>query len=204
MVFSAMSALPLSEYIPGQPGDRFDPYVRLIRSLLPRTSCVAMFGPAGELLWSTETTTGAELMNIVDDALLSTRANPDSAGQMRLLGGNLPVYLWALRDDQRQLLCLLSVVGRPNDAQDKRSPDFAFVGQLLAPAVECLRRELIAQATIDDLTRTVGGLDKDLNLLLTQDHAGLPTAEAGAGDLQQLLQQIIEHLRASTGALLVP
>jgi len=204
MVFAAMDALPFTDYVPGEPGDRFDPYVRLIRSLLPRTSCVAMFGPSGALMWSTETMTGPDLLNVVDDALLSTRANPDSAGQMRLLSGNLPVYYWALRDDERQLLCLLTVLSRPNDAQDRRNPDFAFVGQLLAPAVECLRRELIARAAIDDLNRTVGGLDKDLNLLLTQDHAELPSAEAGAGDLQQLLQQTIEHLRASTGALLVP
>src|SRR5215831_6820389 len=204
IVSTAMSALPFSDYVPGQPGERFEPYVRLIRSLLPRTSCVAMFGPAGELLWSTETTTGPELMNIVDDALLSTRANPDSAGQMRLLAGNLPVYLWALRDDERQLLALLTVVGRAYEANDRRNQEFSFVGQLLAPAVECLRREMIARAAIEELTHTVGGLDKDLNLLLTQDSAGLPTAEAGAGALQQLLQQTIEHLGASTGALLVP
>ena len=204
MVVAAMDALPFTDYVPGKPGDRFDPYVRLIRSLLPRTSCVAMFGPSGALMWSTETMTGPDLLNVVDDALLSTRANPDSAGQMRLLSGNLPVYYWALRDDERQLLCLLTVLSRPNDAQDRRNPAVAFVGQLLAPAVECLRRELIARAAIDDLNRTVGGLDKDLNLLLTQDHAELPSAEAGAGDLQQLLQQTIEHLRASTGALLVP
>ena len=199
-----MSALPFSDYVPGQPGERFDPYVRLIRSLLPRTSCVAMFGPAGELLWTTEAVAGPDLINIVDDALLSTRANPESAGQVRLLDGNVPVYVWALRDEERQLLSLLAVVGRGNDLNDRRSHDFSFVCQLLAPAVECLRRELIARAAIDELTHTVGGLDKDLNLLLTQDSAELPTAESGAGDLQQLLQQTIEHLRASTGALLVP
>ena len=39
-----------SEYVPGQPGVRFDPYVRLVRSLLPRTSCIALFGPSGELI----------------------------------------------------------------------------------------------------------------------------------------------------------
>jgi len=204
MVFAAMGALPISDYVPGQPGDRFDPYVRLIRSLLPRTGCVAMFGPAGELIWTTETVSGPDLMNIVDDALLSTRANPDSAGQMRLLDGNVPVYLWALRDDEQQLLALLAVVSRASDAHDRRGTDFSFVCQLLAPAVECLRRELIAHATIEELNHTVGGLDKDLNLFLTQDSAGLPSAEASAGDLQQLLQQTIEHLRASTGALLVP
>jgi hypothetical protein len=122
IVFAAMSAVPFSDYVPGQPGDRFDPYVRLIRSLLPRTSCVAMFGPSGELIWSTEAMTAPELLNVVDDALLSTRANPDSAGQMRHLNGNLPVYLWALRDDERQLLCLLTVLSRANDAQDRRNP----------------------------------------------------------------------------------
>jgi len=204
MVFTPMSALPLNDYVPGQPGDRFDPYIRLIRSLLPRTSCVAMFGPAGELLWTTENVAGPDLINIVDDALLSTRVNPESAGQMRLLDGNIPVYLWALRDGAQQLLSLLAVVGRGNEVHEKRSGDFSFVCQLLAPAVECLRRELIARATIDELAHTVGGLDKDLNLLLTQDSAGLPTAEAGGGDLQQLLQQTIEHLRAHNGALLVP
>ena len=88
-----MSAPSFSDYVPGQPGDRFDPYVRLIRSLLPRASCVAMFGPAGEMLWTTDATTGPDLINVIDDALLSTRANPESAGQMRLLAGNLPVCL---------------------------------------------------------------------------------------------------------------
>ena len=41
MVFAAMSALPVTDYVPGQPGDRFDPYVRLIRSLLPRFEALA-------------------------------------------------------------------------------------------------------------------------------------------------------------------
>ena len=140
MVFAAMSALPVTDYVPGQPGDRFDPYVRLIRSLLPRTSCVALFGPAAELIWTTDAMTGPDLINLVDDAVLSTRADPESASQMRLLAGNIPVYLWALRDDEQQLLALLTVVGRANDAQDRRGNDFSFVCQLLAPAVECLRR----------------------------------------------------------------
>jgi diguanylate cyclase (GGDEF)-like protein len=199
-----MSAVPDSEFIPGQPGARFDPYVRLVRSLLPRTSCVSMFGPAGELLWSTDPMTGPDLMNIVDDAMLTARANPDSAGQMRLLGEHQPVYLCPLRDDAGQLLVLLTVMCRPNDARDKRNHDFSFAYSLLAPAIECLRRDLISHASIEELTATVGGLDKNLNLLLRQ---GASDAVAGADDaneLQHLLQQTIEHLRATTGALLVP
>jgi hypothetical protein len=111
--------------------------VRLVRSLLPRTSCVSMFGPAGELLWSTDPMTGPDLMNIVDDAMLTARANPDSAGQMRLLGDHQPVYLCPLRDDAQQLLALLTVMCRPNDARDKRNHDFSFAYSLLAPAIEC-------------------------------------------------------------------
>jgi diguanylate cyclase (GGDEF)-like protein len=192
-----------SEYVPGQPGTRFDPYVRLVRSLMPRASCVAMFGPSGELHWSTDPMTGPDLMNIVDDALLAARTNPDSAGQLRLLAGQQPVYLCALRDSEKQLLALLAVLSRPSEAPgDKRSNDFSFAHSLLGPALECLRRELVAGATIDELTQIVGGLDKNLNLLL--QHGGAEPSDSDANELQQLLQQTIELLRACTGALLVP
>ena len=193
-----------SEYVPGQPGARFDPYVRLVRSLLPRTTCVAMFGAGGELAWSTDTMTGPDLMNIVDDALMSAGANPGGAGQLRLLAGNLPVYLCSLHDDSQQLLSILAVVCRPADDKDRKTPDFTFAYSLLAPVLECLRRDLIAHATIEELNQTVGGLDKDLNLLLAQGAESTQSNADGANELQQLLQQTIEHLRASTGALLVP
>jgi diguanylate cyclase (GGDEF)-like protein len=198
-----MSVPADSEYVPGQPGARFDPYVRLIRSLLPRAACIAMFGPSGELSWSTDPMTGPDLMNSVDDALLSARANPESAGQTRLLEGSQPVYLCALRDESRELLALLAVVCRPSDGHDRRNHDFSFAYSLLAPAVECLRRDLIARATIEELTETLGGLDKDLNLLLTQgtEHG---SAGDGGNELPQLLQQTLEHLHADTGTLLVP
>ena len=124
-----------SEYVPGQPGARFDPYVRLVRSLLPRTTCVAMFGAGGELAWSTDTMTGPDLMNIVDDALMSAGANPGGAGQLRLLAGNLPVYLCSLHDDSQQLLSILAVVCRPADDKDRKTPDFTFAYSLLAPVL---------------------------------------------------------------------
>jgi diguanylate cyclase (GGDEF)-like protein len=199
-----MNPLTDKDYVPGQPGGRFDPYVRLLRSLLPRTSCISLFGPAGELWWSTETVTGPDLVNAVDDALLSTRANPESAGQMRLLDGNQPVYLCALRDEEQQLLALMAVTCRAHEAHEKRNQDFLFAYSLLAPALECLRRELLAHDTIEELNRTLGGLDKDLNLLLAQGVGEHPGETEGANDLQLLLRQTIEHLRANTGALLVP
>jgi diguanylate cyclase (GGDEF)-like protein len=200
-----MSSPPQSIPVPGQPGARFEPYVQLVRSLLPRTTSIAMFGPAGEMQWSTDTMTGPDLMNSVEDALLGARSSPASTGQLRLLAGNLPVYLFSLRDEAQQLLALLAIVCRANEGKDKRNHDFSFACSLLAPALECLRRELIARATIDELGQAVGGLDKDLSLLLAHGSAEQgPQGADGANELQQLLQQTIEHLLARTGALLVP
>ena len=103
-----------SEYVPGQPGSRFEPYVRLVRSLLPRTSCIAMFGASGELIWSTDTMTGPDLMNIVDDALLVAPApTPAAPASCACSPGNQPVYLCSLRDEAQQLLAMLAVLSPP-------------------------------------------------------------------------------------------
>ncbi len=189
----------------GQPEARFDPFVRLLRSLLPRASCTALFGANGELMWSTDPTLGPDLLNAVDDALLGARAGTTGPGQLRTLAGNTPVYLCPLRGDAGQLLAVTAIVCRAQDDQDKRNADFAFAYSLIAPALECLRRELIARLTIDELNHTVSALERDLNLLLARG-ASEPAAETpdGANDLPLLLQQTIEHLRACTGAMLVP
>src|SRR5437773_2767478 len=200
-----MNSLLDIEHIPGRPGGRFEPYVRLVHCLVPRTSYVAMFGPAGDVMWSTEPVTGPDLMNVVDDALLSARSNPDSPGQVRLLAGNVPVYLCSLRDDTKRLLAVIAIVCRASESQERKSPEFAFAYTLLSPMLECVRRELVSRATIDELNHTVGGLDRGMNLLLAYGSAEQSAAPAdGANDLEALLQQTIEHLRARTGALLVP
>src|SRR5262249_27850883 len=46
-------------------------------------------------------------------------------------------------------------------------------------------------------------LNRDLELVLSHGAADVPAPD-GANDLQLLLQQTVEHLRATTGALLVP
>jgi diguanylate cyclase (GGDEF)-like protein len=202
-----VNSAPQNDQLPGRPGERFEPHVRLVRCLLPRTSCVAMFGPAGELVWSSESTLGPDLnlTSLVNEALLAGSSNPESPGQLRLLPGGVPVYLCSLRDDTRRLIALLAIVCRPPDARDTRTQEFSFAYALLAPVLECLRRELMARATIEELTQTVGGLDKDLNLLLSQSSTDpSPAVADDASELQVLLQQTVEHLRARTGALHVP
>ena len=197
-------SVPASNAAPTeQPTAHYEPYFRLVRSLLPRASSLALFNVAGDLVWSSETMTGPDLMNVVEDALLAARSSQGGAGQLRTLEGNLPLYLCSLRDDAGGLLAMVAVVCRPHDSGDRKHQDFSFAQSLLAPALESLRREFLAQAAIEELHATVADLNRDLELLLSHgasDH-GSPD---GANDLQMLLKQTIEHLRSGTGALLVP
>ncbi|HVH84687.1 MAG TPA: EAL domain-containing protein [Steroidobacteraceae bacterium] len=197
-----MSAQDISDPPPEHSTARFEPYFRLVRSLLPRASSLAIFNDAGEFLWSSETVTGPDLMNVVEDALISARSSEGGAGQLRTVAGDLPVYLCPLRDDAGGLLAIIALVCRPNDGGDRRQ-DFSFAHSLLAPALECLRRDLIAYKNIDELNGTLAALNRDLELVLSQGATDSPTPD-GANDLQVLLEQTIEHLGASTGALLVP
>jgi diguanylate cyclase (GGDEF)-like protein len=198
-----MSAPPVSETPAGHSAARYEPYFRLVRSLLPRASSLAVFSVAGELVWSSDTMTGPDLMNVVEDALTAARSSEGGAGQLRTLEGNLPVYLCSLRDEAGGLLAIVAVVCRPNEGGDRKHQDFSFANSLISPALECLRREFIAQANIEELNGTVAALNRDLELVLSHGAADAPVPD-GANDLQLLLQQTIEHLRAATGALLVP
>jgi diguanylate cyclase (GGDEF)-like protein len=185
-----------------EPWDDFEPYVKLFKSLLPRTSGVALFDSQGKLRWSSETAVGPDLLNVVDDALLAGRDVSDSAGTFRVLEGNLPVYLCWLRDDAARRLAVLTVVCRPE--QDVGTRSFSFAYALLRPAIECLRRDLMARVAIEELNRTVMALDKDLELLLADGTADHPSTQDGADELKGILQQATDHLRAGTAALIVP
>jgi diguanylate cyclase (GGDEF)-like protein len=145
-------------------------------------------------------------MNVVEDALLAARARAADDWQLRTLEGGLPVYLCSLRDDAGGLLAIVAIVAvacRPHESGDRRQQDSSFAHSLLAPALECLRREFIAGANIDELHGMLAELNRDLELVLSHGAADAPAAD-GANDLQMLLQQTIEHLRATTGALVVP
>jgi hypothetical protein len=143
-----MSAPATSDSPSGQATAHYEPYFRLVRSLLPRASNLAIFSVAGELIWTSDTMTGPDLMNVVEDALIAARSSTGSAGQLRSLAGNLPVYLCSLRDDAGGLLAMVAVVCRPMEGGDRKYQDFSFAHSLLAPALESLRREFLAHAAI--------------------------------------------------------
>ncbi len=156
-----------------------EPYVQLVRSLLPRAGSVSLFDAEGELRWSSETLTGPDLPHFVAEALSSAHNNPSSAGELRMLGGNQPAYLCWLRDDNQKPIAIVTVVCRPGGDQDSEARTFSFSQSLLRPALECLRRDLLSRATIERLNRKVSNLDKDREgVLANGTFAGLYTRPA--------------------------
>lgn len=184
-------------------GDSFEPYAQIVRSLLPRASSVALFTATGSMRWSGETTTGPDVHALVQEALAAVGSSPHGPGQLQLLDGGQPVYLCWLRDDAERLIGVLTVACRQNADAELDNRGFSFAYALLRPALECLRRDLVARAAIDALSRTVETRDKDLELLLADGNAERPAGD-GADELKGILQQALDHIGGTTAALIVP
>jgi diguanylate cyclase (GGDEF)-like protein len=137
-----------------------EPYVQLVRCLLPRASSVSLFDAGGSLRWTSETLSGPDLPNFVAEVIVTARAVPGRPGEMRMLGGNQPAYLCWLRDDAQQPLALMAVVCRAGGELDAEARNFSFAQSMLRPALECLRRDLLAHATIERLKTRVNALDR--------------------------------------------
>lgn len=195
-------SLNKNESLP-DPWGSFEPYAQLIRSLLPRALSVTLFDGSGHMRWSTDAATGPDLYDVVESTVGAGHAPPQGAGQLRVLQGNLPVYLCWLRDDTEQLIGVVAILCRPGGETDTDGRDFTFAHSLIRPALECLRRDLVSRAAIHSLTRTVGSRDRDLELLLADGAAERPVGN-GADELKGLLQQALEHVGASTASLIVP
>jgi diguanylate cyclase (GGDEF)-like protein len=183
------------------PWGSFEPYVQLIRSLLPRATGVAIFDAEAELRWTSETTTGPDLGQLIEEVLPHARQDRTGAGDLRMLAGNLPVYMCWLRNEAGDLIAIVAVVCRGNGPVDTDGRGFQLVYALLRPALECMRRDLLARALITNLTTTVTSLDRDLELLLTE---GSRPAGNEADELKGIVQQALEHMKCATAALIVP
>ncbi len=151
------------------PWGSFEPYAQLVRSLMPRAISVTVFDAAGEMRWTSETTTGPDLgPPRRARCCLARRAMPRASVSCGPSTGGLPVYFCWLRNDLNALVAIVAVTCRPSstaEADPVRSFSLAYA--FLRPALECLRRDLLSRTLIEDLNRSVSSLDKDLELLLT-------------------------------------
>ncbi len=181
-----------------------EPYVQVLRALLPRISHLSVFNASGELHWSSEMAVDPELMSLIPATLRAAQADASAPGEQRVAGHEQAYLFWLRRDDGVPSAAPFAVVAigcRPGGAEgDRRS--FSFVHALVKPAIECLRRELMAREEILTLHTSLLEQDSDLEMLLSV--SGSEARPESAGDLKAIVASATEHLRAGLSALIVP
>jgi|HubBroStandDraft_4_1064222.scaffolds.fasta_scaffold40358_1 diguanylate cyclase (GGDEF)-like protein len=188
---------------PANAASSLEPYSQLLRALLPRMDTLSVFNERGELYWSSEGVT-PELSKIVPLSIETAETQPVGAGEQRQAGGE-PIYLFWLRRDGSQPATPFAVVAlnfrSGNGDGEQRS--FSFVQSLVKPAIECLRRELLARDEILNLQSSMLEQDNDLEMLLSVSGGGDEKAE-NSNDLKAILASATVHLRVGMTALIVP
>jgi diguanylate cyclase (GGDEF)-like protein len=177
-----------------------EPYAQLVRSLLPRAASVSLFDSAGKLLWSSAASANSELFALVLQAVAELEHDRDSIGEHCALPDDGPAYLFWLRDQRGSVAAVVTVVCTRRVADADLLP-FSYVHDHLKPALELLRRDLLARADIASLNESLSARDKDLELLLsvTGSHPA-----AGSDDLRSLLANAANHLKCVLAGIVVP
>jgi diguanylate cyclase (GGDEF)-like protein len=181
------------------------PYAQLVRSLVPRANAVSLFDKTGKLLWSSAASSNPDLFALVLSAISQledpARKNADSVGQHCALPDEAPAYLFWLRDTQGTVAAIVAVVCNRLQSDAHVLP-YSYVHDHLKPALELLRRDLLARADIESLNESLNARDKDLELLLSV--TGSHPTSAGSDDLQSLLANAAGHLKCVLAGIVVP
>jgi diguanylate cyclase (GGDEF)-like protein len=175
-----------------------EPYAQLVRSLLPRTAAMNLFDNTGKLLWTSAAATNSDLFALVLQAIAQTGERGE--GQHLALSDDGPAYLFWLRDARDVVAAVVTVVCKPRS--DANVLPFSYVHDTLRPALELLRRDLLARADIELLNESLVARDKDLELLLSV--TGSHLTAAGSDDLQSLLANAAGHLKCVLAGIVVP
>ncbi len=178
-----------------------EPYAQLVRSLLPRATSVSLFESNGKLLWASTAGTNPDLFALVLQSIAASDTDREGQGQHTSLPDDAPAYLFWLRDAHGKIAAVVAVVCNPFRADADVLP-FSYVRDHLSPALELLRRDLLARADIAALNDSLTARDKDLELLLSV--TGSHPQAGGADDLQSLLANSAGHLKCVLAGIVVP
>lgn len=176
-----------------------DPYGQLVKMLVPRALCIAIYDRMSMPLWLSDGCDGPDLLQLVEESLTAARSDESDPqerdGFARTWDGDT-VYVFILRDGTT----LLGALALSCQDGSGGSRPFSLLQGLLRPALQVLSRELVNQYSIGDLRKDLTSRDGDLELLLDANAA----AEDSDDNLDELLQSCVSHLGCAQGALLVP
>ncbi|HEY6453398.1 MAG TPA: EAL domain-containing protein [Steroidobacteraceae bacterium] len=168
-------------------------------------SSLSVFDARGHLHWSSEMAVAPEVAGAVVEAVRESALEPGSAGMQRMAGAE-PIYLFYLMADDAAAdappFVVVAIGFRSSTEGEQRT--FAFVHGLVKPALECLRRELLARHVILNLHSSLAEQDDDLEMLLSVSGGGPDAGPEGAADLKDIVASATEHLKVGLAALIVP
>jgi diguanylate cyclase (GGDEF)-like protein len=187
------------------PWSSLEPYTQLLRALLPRMNSLSVFDARGHMHWSSEGSVAPEISTAIVDSLKDPSRDPGAAGIARMAGSE-PIYLfWLMGDDvspDNSPFVVVAIGFRQNSDNEQRT--FAFVHGLVRPALECLRRELLARHEILNLHSSLAEQDNDLEMLLSVSGGGPDAKPESATDLKDIVASATEHLKVGLAALIIP
>ncbi len=187
-----------------------DPYGQLVKMLMPRATCIAIYDRTSTPLWLSDGCDGPDLTHLTEEGLNAANngdADPDERdGFARSWSGDT-AYVFILREGAT----LLGALGVSCQDSSGGARPFSLMQGLLRPALQVLSRELASQYNVGFLRpvqekeekekeQQAAANDCDLELLLD---ASVPEG-TGSEDLDQLLRSCVTHLQCAAGALLVP
>ncbi len=197
----SLSALPVQPPLQVQSTPTsLDPYGQLIKMLLPRALCIALYDRVGMPLWFSDGCDVPDLNQLVEHALAtaSDAESADTDGFARNLHGTA-AYVCIMRDESRKVRGIVALTCR--ETGDGEHRPFTLIQGLLRPVLEILSRELANQDSVQDLQNHLSVRDRDLELLLGTSGSA---TDHDADDFGQLVQNCVAHLGCSLGALLIP
>ena len=145
-----------------------EPYAQLVRSLLPRAAAVSLFDNTRQaaVVQRREHQSGPVRAGAAGHLASRRPRTGDGVGQHCALPDDGPAYLFWLRDARGDVAAIVAVVCNRLKVDADVLP-FSYVHDHLKPALELLRRDLLARADIDMLNESLTARDKDLELLLS-------------------------------------
>jgi diguanylate cyclase (GGDEF)-like protein len=185
-----------------------DPYGQLVKMLMPRAGCIAIYDRNSVPLWLSDGCNGPDLPNLIEEAINAAKSDTtdpeERDGCARSWSGDT-AYVFILRDDNT----LLGALGVSCQDGSGGSRPFTLVQGLLRPALQVLSRELISQYNQynagevrekEAAPAAAPATDSGLDLLL---NASVPE-DSSSDDLEQLVRSCVTHLQCSAGALFIP
>lgn len=167
-----------------------DPYGQLVKMLMPRALCIAIYDAQGLPLWLSDICDDPSRLQLVEESLKAAREDQldpeERDGFARTWDGDT-AYVFVLRDGSTPLGAL--AVSCQNNGSGSRP--FSLVQALLRPVLQVLGRELANQSDVGGLQAEETLSDRDLELLLD----GGSTDEAGSDDLDHLVRTCVTSRR---------